>query len=94
MSKVKYLLFPDYVYNSFDRQLHFVNADQLARCYGVKMSECAIADLRTGIGSSNYRNHQRNNRNKFNRNYVRFLHVRYDGNYRFEYQFGQLKKEV
>lgn len=42
----KYLLCPGYVISQNDGDRHFIGADELARLYGVPMSECSIFDER------------------------------------------------
>jgi len=36
----KYVLNPGYVYSRHDGQRHYIGAQQLAFCYGVRMAEC------------------------------------------------------
>lgn len=40
---MKFILHPDHVRSKNDGDLHYIGAAQLARLYGVKMSECLIA---------------------------------------------------
>lgn len=42
----KYVLHPGNVDSQQDTDTHFISASQLARLYGVKMSDCTIVDYR------------------------------------------------
>lgn len=39
----KYILMPGYIISKHDGQEHYIKANDLARLYGVSMSECVIA---------------------------------------------------
>jgi hypothetical protein len=42
----KYLICPGYVASKYDRDRHYMTADQLMRHYGVKPEECVVFDMK------------------------------------------------
>ena len=65
---IRYLLCPGYVTSKHDGQDHFINAQQLARLYGVSLKECRILDPRYRERSEFYLG-------------LTYLRPRFDGNY-------------
>jgi hypothetical protein len=64
----KYALYPDYIISKTDGEKHYITAKDLARLYGVKMSECIIVETLDDILSTRDKD-------------LIALYPRYDGDY-------------
>lgn len=78
---VKYALHPGFVTSKNDGDRHFINAHQLASCYGVRPCECVVVPWdATKTRIDEIRRQQIIDR--IERMKLIHLHPRYDGNYK------------